>query len=286
MGHEFSGIVAEVGREVKDIKVGDYVTGDPRVFCRLCKWCKVGKSNLCPALSFIGEDVPGSFAEYLSIKAEKLIVLPEGVGLLEGCLAEPLAVGLYIAQKGNFSKDVSVGIIGAGPIGLITAALAQKIYQVKKVTLIDIDESRLELARKIGINEVSSQLSASSSVNVVVEAAGSGKALAQALNWVEPEGRIVIAGIYEENIVFDPNPIVAKELEITGIHGYHFADIEKALDVLADGKLNLSTLVTIMPFEEYRRAFSLLLEKNKKVAKILIAPGDISKGNLAGYTSC
>lgn len=273
MGHEFSGSVIKTGNEVIGLKVGDKVTGDPRVFCSNCEWCDAGKGNLCSELGFIGEVQPGSFAEYMAIKACKVIPLPNVVDLLYGSMAEPVAVGLALAEKAAFAKDKSVGIIGAGPIGLIIALIAKEIYKVQEVFVVDIAEARLALARKIGLDAAFSAKPSPCQVDIVVEAAGSGIALNEGLNWVKTEGCVAIAGIYEDSIEFNPNPIVAKEIKITGLHGYQKYHIEHALQLMAEGKLKkLTELATVMPLDKALEAFDLLLAKEKKLAKILLSP--------------
>lgn len=273
MGHEFAGIVIKTGKEVKALKVGVQVTGDPRVFCTNCEWCAAGKGNLCSELGFIGEVQPGSFAEYMVLKADKVIPLPKGVDLIFGSMAEPVAVGLALAEKAAFDKDKSIGIIGAGPIGLIIALLAKEIYKVEEVFVVDIAEARLDLARKIGLNAAFREKPSSCQVDTVVEAAGSGVALKEAFDWVKAEGFVVIAGIYEDNVEFNPNPIVAKEIKVTGLHGYQKYHIECALQLMAEGKLKkLAELVTVMPLNKALEAFDLLLAKEKMLAKILLSP--------------
>ena len=103
MGHEFSGVVAQVGPGVTTLQPGDQVVGDPRVSCGTCPWCRTGAYNLCPALGFIGEVRPGCFAEYLVLEANKLIKIPAAVELRRAALVEPLAVALHIAGQGRLA---------------------------------------------------------------------------------------------------------------------------------------------------------------------------------------
>lgn len=272
MGHEFSGIVEEVGALVTNVKPGERVTGDPRLFCHKCHWCLEGKGNLCSDLGFIGELAPGSFSEFMAIKADKLLNLPDNVDLIIGCLAEPVAVGLHIAEKGYFAENKTVGIIGAGPIGLITALLAENIFNTHKVTLFETDEKRLLLAKALGIKKAYKASPEPELFDVVIEAAGSETAIYAALEKASPEGTVVLAGIYEENILCDLNPIIAKQLIVTGIHGYQIEHIRKAISTLSEGNLKLDSMIEIMPLYKARESFNLLLDKEKVFGKILLAP--------------
>ncbi len=271
MGHEFSGTVEEVGTKVESIQVGDNVTADPRVTCVKCTWCQIGKEHLCPDLAFIGEVTPGSFAEYIVLKEEKVFVLPPEIDLVNGCLVEPLAVALHIANQGKFSERTRLGIVGAGPIGLITAILAKEVYQVEEVNVLDISTQRLELAKKNGIHNIFDSLP-SFNVNTVVDAAGGEGAFKSSLNWVEPEGTMVLAGIYEEEINIDPNEILIKELTLTGVHGYTTQEISETIKLFKSQNLDLSGLVKIMPLGEAKEAFEALLQREKSIIKLLLKP--------------
>lgn len=271
MGHEFSGVIETVGSDVECLKIGDKVVGDPKVSCGLCELCLSGKSNLCPDLGFLGEVAPGSFAEYMPVKSEKILLIPKEVSLLEAALAEPLAVAIHTSKKGDFSSKSNIGIIGAGTIGVITALLAQDYYKVNNTYLVDVSQDRLKLACENGVQNVIKKYDLCDAADIVVEAAGSGFALADALDWVKPEGKVVIAGIYEETIDFDPNVIVAKELNVTGIHGYHYQDISAALRILAEKSIDLSNIFKVTSMEKAQEVFKSLREE-KKVLKVLLSP--------------
>jgi len=104
MGHEFSGVIEAVGSEVSELSPGDHVIGDPRVSCNNCKWCHAGSYNLCPELGFIGEVLPGSFAEYIVIDSKKLFKIPSSINLKDAALVEPWAVVLHIIQTSEVVK--------------------------------------------------------------------------------------------------------------------------------------------------------------------------------------
>ena len=111
------------------------MVGDPRVACGSCPWCRQGKENICPELSFIGEICPGCFAEYLVLNEEHLLKLPSSLELDRAALIEPLAVALHAAGKAGLSSRETLGIIGAGPVGLLTLLAARPL--VEQILVVD-----------------------------------------------------------------------------------------------------------------------------------------------------
>ncbi|NPV73218.1 MAG: alcohol dehydrogenase catalytic domain-containing protein [Pelotomaculum sp.] len=273
MGHEFSGVVEEVGAGVTGLRPGDQVVGDPRVPCGRCQWCRREQYNLCPGLGFIGEVRPGCFAEHIAINYKKLLKVP-ALDLKEAVLVEPLAVAVHIAKKGKLSPENTVGILGAGPIGLLTLAAAKAI-RVREVIVVDPSPARLEIARKIGADSAVAAIPEDPAdlADVVVEAAGTGSALAGALKWLKPGGRLVMAGIYEDRVQLDPNNIINRELKIAGINAYETDDLKSSAEMLAGGKVNIAPIVSlILPLESAAEGFSLLTSPSVAVGKILLAP--------------
>ena len=274
MGHEFCGVVEEVGADVRGFHPGDHVVGDPRVSCGKCRWCRQGSYNLCPDLGFIGEVSPGCFAEYIVLHPRKLLKVPPGVDLRRAALVEPLAVALHIAQKGGLSQKDTIGIMGAGPVGLLTVIVAKEIG-VEQVTVIDLSPTRLELAQKVGADRVLTALPENSPepVDVVIEAVGKEVTLAGALRWLKPGGRLVMAGLYEEKVQLDPNEVVNKELVVTGINAYETGDLKKAIEFTASGQVDVAPVVShVLPLEKVSEGFFMLTSTNKTACKILLAP--------------
>lgn len=276
MGHEFSGIVEEVGLGVTALKVGDHVIGDPRVTCGSCPLCTEGSYNLCPDLGFIGEVAPGCFAEYLALRADRLLRVPKSIDLKNAALVEPLAVALHIAETGRFTKEDSVGIVGAGPIGLLTLMVARVVNKVRDITLVDISESRLRLAQSMGAHNILNSIPGhpSKAVDVVVEAVGLEETLTGAVKWLKPRGRLVLAGLYEDKVQLEPNEIINKELRLGGINAYGTKDLVKAIEILGSDILDVSPVVSqVMPMEATVSAFGLLTSRDQTASKILLASG-------------
>lgn len=272
MGHEFSGVVVAVGKGVTEVRPGDRVVGDPRVSCGCCRWCRRGAFSLCPGLAFIGEVAPGCFAEYLALDAKKLIKIPHDLDLRRAALVEPLAVALHIAGQGNFSAQDHLGIVGAGPIGLLTLIVA-RMMQVKQATVVDLSPHRLELAGRLGaVTLTAFPENGADAPDVVVEAVGLEATLAGGVNWLRPQGRLVMAGLYEEKVTLDPNDIVVKELELAGVSAYETDDLHEAVKLLADGAVDVDPLISrLLPLESAAAAFALLTGEDKSACKILFA---------------
>lgn len=272
MGHEFSGVVERVGEGVAEVRPGDHVVGDPRVTCGCCEWCRRGAFSLCPGLGFIGEAAPGCFAGYLAMDAKKLIKIPRELDLRRAALAEPLAVALHIAGRGKFSPADHLGIVGAGPIGLLTLTLARAM-PAARVTVIDVAPGRLELAGRLGAATMTTfPEDAADAPDVIVEAVGLEATLAGAVRWLRPQGRLVMAGLYEDKVTLDPNDMVVKELELAGVSAYETADLHQAVKLLADGEVDVDPLIShVLPLESAAAGFTLLSGADKSACKILFA---------------
>lgn len=274
MGHEFCGIVEEVGEGVQGFKVGDHVIADPRVTCGKCQWCQEGAYNLCPELSFIGEICPGSYAEYILMDAEKLIPVPAELDMRRAALVEPMAVALHVIDQGKITENDSVGVIGVGPIGLLTIVAARGVG-VKNITAVDISPARLEIAQKVGASTILTSVPEDSTkaVDVVVEAAGREVTLSDAFKWLKPKGRLVMPALYEEPVTIDPNDVVCKELVLTGVNCYNTLDLQKAIDFLLNCSADVEQVIThVLPLSSVNEAFSMLTTAGSKTAKILLAP--------------
>lgn len=150
LGHEPGGVVVEVGKDVKHLKVGDKVALEPGKTCGHCEFCKQGKYNLCPDVVFFATPpVDGVFQEYVAHEADLCFKLPENVSTLEGALIEPLAVGFHAAIQGDAHLGQKAVVMGAGCIGLVSM-MALKARGVSEVYVVDIMEKRLEKALELG----------------------------------------------------------------------------------------------------------------------------------------
>ena len=151
LGHEFSGVVEEVGEGVTTLKPGDRVAGVPLVPCMKCEDCQKGDYSLCKHYSFIGSREFGSFAEYVAVPERNAVKFDEDVSFEKGAFFEPATVALHGLRRVDYKGGKHVAILGGGTIGLLTAQWA-KIFGAKSVTVFDILDERLELAKRLGID--------------------------------------------------------------------------------------------------------------------------------------
>jgi 2-desacetyl-2-hydroxyethyl bacteriochlorophyllide A dehydrogenase len=279
IGHEFAGVVEDVGSQVRTIKTGDRVTVHPnRNVCGQCYSCLAGQYHLCPQVweTCVGIFAPGGLAEYVKVKEVMAFKLPNQMKLEHGALVEPLATGLHAVRNGNFTIGASALVLGAGPIGLLTtqclsSAGARRIY------VLEPSPRRRDLARKLGADEVidpaSTDLeahfdSAAPVIDFVFECSGDSMALDRAARLVKRGGKIVVVGISVEPLKIDPMLLISKELSIKGTTDYN-EEFGLAIDLLAQGRIIVDQLITsILPIEQFGQAFEML--RNKEAVKVLL----------------
>ncbi|MCX8170377.1 MAG: NAD(P)-dependent alcohol dehydrogenase [Candidatus Bathyarchaeota archaeon] len=281
LGHECSGEAVEVGKDVKNISVGERVVVEPGFTCGVCEYCRSGRYNLCPSVRFYGAPpYNGAFAEYVSAPAENVYSMPKNMTYEEGAMIEPLAVGLMAAKRGGVSVYDSVAIFGAGPIGLL-ALQAAKSHGVIDVFSIDIVDYRLNRALKMGAKSVINasreniveqimDLTNNRGVDVVIEASGSPRALQQALDVVKPGGRIVLVGYPLVEVPLAVDKILMKELDIRGVHRY--ANVfPTAIKIVSSGMVDVKSLVThVFPLERIVEGFNVHMNKIGDPIKVQI----------------
>ncbi|MBU9725443.1 galactitol-1-phosphate 5-dehydrogenase [Diplocloster modestus] len=152
LGHEFSGVVEEIGDGVTSVKPGDRVSGVPLVPCMQCEDCQKGNYSLCRNYSFIGSREYGSFAEYVVVPERNAVKFGDNVTFEQGAFFEPSTVALHGLLRVNYQGGGTVAILGGGTIGLFTMQWA-KIFGARKAVVFDISEERLALAKKLGADD-------------------------------------------------------------------------------------------------------------------------------------
>lgn len=271
MGHEFVGTIAKIGKNVSDFSLNDRVTANPMIYCGRCYACLQGMYNACDKLTFIGESRPGSFAEYISINAEKVIKIPEKLDLRTAVLCEPLAVAIHTMKRAVIDKTEKISIIGAGPIGMLLIAIARKIYDISDITVIDISTERLDfIKQKYPDINIQEKFFNSDKYDAIIDAAGSDKVFNEALEHIYPNGKLYVVSLSEKQYKLNINDLVNKQLKIIGCNGYDNVDIITALRYLSDRKLVLDFLISDeFDFTECKTAFELLMQSKRLVAKII-----------------
>jgi 2-desacetyl-2-hydroxyethyl bacteriochlorophyllide A dehydrogenase len=290
MGHEFAGLVREVGAEVDQIAVGDRVTGLPIQPCRECPRCRRGLTHLCARWTTrsIAFGLPGAFAERLRIPdavlGENVHRLPEGVGFTDGALVEPTAVAVHaVRQAGSVAGQVAV-VIGLGAIGLqvgqvLLALGAERVFGV------DLSERRRQVATGLGLialdgrapteltELVRGQLG-SGEADLMVEASGVSALAGASAALVRPRGTLVLVALYHRPAEFDAMALVQREITVRGSANVTPADFRDALGLLGTGRIRMAPLISHqLPLEQIDQAFQIQLDPRSSV-KVMITKED------------
>ncbi|BDZ54015.1 2,3-butanediol dehydrogenase [Agromyces marinus] len=245
LGHEFSGTVVELGEGVDSVAVGDRVAVWPIYFCGTCAACRKGAVNACRTIGFHGlTSHGGGMAEFTTVDASKVHVLPESVDLRLGALVEPMAVAWHAVERSGVQPGGSAVIAGAGPIG-IGVWFALKGHGVENVLVSEPSPERRSIAAALGANVVDptsedlaarvAELTDGDGVDVAFDAAGVGPAVTSALSSLAPLGRLVIVALHERTTEIFPTQLVMTETEMAGALGYLQSDFDAVIAAMADG---------------------------------------------------
>jgi len=285
LGHETAGIVAEVGKEVKDIKVGDRVTTETTAYiCGQCKFCLSKNYNLCTHRKGLGSAVNGAFAEYFVIRKESIRQIPPHIDFNSASLFEPLSCAVHaVMEQANLLSHETVLVLGPGPLGLLTAQIAKSLGAKVIICGIEGDEKRLSIAKKLGINQVFNikkkdiqgcltNLTLGYGFDVVFECSGSVEAVEYGLNYIRKGGRYLQEGIVHQPVKLRFDQILFdKELSIIGSRTQKPSSWDKAINLVNEGKVNLEELVSdVLLLSNWKEGFRRAKKKNS--IKIVLRP--------------
>lgn len=282
MGHEFSGVVTELGKGVKKFKVGDRVSVLPVEYCCECEFCKRGAVNICANRRNLGVlDVDGAFTEYICMNEKFVYALPDNVSDEEGALLEPLSVAHHAVGLAQPIKNNNVLIAGTGTIGLLIVMLV-KAAGAAKIVVTDLSEDRLSLARKLGaditVNPAVQDLDATlkeagirNNIHVAIECVGATPTCQTTVDYVKIQGRIVWVGNAAKMITVNMQNIVTQELKIFGSYAFTEEDFSSSLRLLAERKLPAAEIITrIVTLEHATETFEELTKGGSKDIKVLV----------------
>jgi L-iditol 2-dehydrogenase len=254
LGHECAGEVVQIGENVKTLKVGDKVAIEAGVPCRKCNFCRLGRYNLCAHVTFLATPpFHGAFREYISHPEDFLFKLPDSMSFEEGAMIEPLAVGVYAAQRGDVNVRDTVAIIGAGPIGLMTLQ-AVRARGATHVLITEIEPFRLDFAKKLGASlainageedPVQKILEyTDGGADVVMEAIGLPETIQQTIKIAKPGAIVVWIGMPTvDEISIRAVEAICKDLDIRGIFRYANA-YEPAIKLVSSGNIDVKGMIT------------------------------------------
>ncbi|EEU48252.1 uncharacterized protein NECHADRAFT_99030 [Fusarium vanettenii 77-13-4] len=284
LGHESAGTIVEVGEKVKTLKVGDRVALEPGYPCRRCTNCLAGKYNLCPDMVFAATPpYHGTLTGYWRAPADFCFKLPENVSQQEGALIEPLAVGVHIVKQANVKPGDSVVVMGAGPVGLLCAAVA-RAYGASKIVSVDIVQSKLDFAKDFAATHTYASQRVSPEENaknilelaglpdgadVVIDASGAEPSIQASIHVLKVGGSYVQGGMGKSDITFPIMAMCIKEATVSGSFRYGPGDYPLAIELVATGKVDVKKLVTgIVDFQQAEEAFKKV--KEGEAIKVLI----------------
>lgn len=288
LGHEFAGVVAEVGAGVEGINPGDRVNVPADAYCGKCRYCRRGKENLCENPLTFGFQIDGSHAEYVRVPrrfVERMLVyrLPDGLPVEEAALVEPLACVLHDVEQARVSPGKRVVVFGDGPMGLKHVALS-RLYGADEVVLVGLTDWKLKLGEEMGAtltvnagteDPVQALSKLGFSADIVFLTVVSQTTLKQALSIAEKTGVVsIFAGLPggSSQMSIDVNVIHYGERVLTGSSNYTYHEYEKAFKIVASRKLKLSKLIThrfrVTEIHEAIKAW----EDKEKSLKVLIIP--------------
>lgn len=268
VGHEFYGKIVEVGSEVKGLKVGQRVSGEGHLTCGLCRNCRAGKRHYCRNTLGVGVNRPGCFAEYLSLPAANVLALPDDITGDQASILDPFGNATHCALAFNVVGE-DVLITGAGPIGIMAVAVARFIG-ARHVVITDVNDHRLELARKMGatravnvkyqpIREVMDELGMAEGFDVGLEMSGNPMALNDMVKSMNHGGSIAMLGIPPQETPMDWNQVIFKSLTVRGIYGREMFETWYKMIAMLQSGLDLSPVMTHhFPVADYQNAFQIM----------------------------
>lgn len=267
-GHEFAGVVAATGQDVRRFHEGDLVCVDPNVACGTCRWCRAGAPNHCPQLDPVGLTRDGSCAEYVRVPELVVHALPDGVDMTMGALVEPLSCVLHAASRTPGWTGSRVAVLGAGPIGLLATAVAKHLG-AGEVVAFEPQPFRRELALALGADSAHPDASGGSGgatgedaapFDIAVEASGQLSVIQRAVDLLGPRGRLLQMGVAHPDalVQISPYQVFAKELMIIG--SFSLADAyPRAVEMMPDLAGVLRPLVTDrVPLSRYAEVVELM----------------------------
>ncbi len=278
VGHEFVGHIAQIGSQVSGYKVGDRVSGEGHITCGYCRNCRAGKRHLCRNTLGVGVNRQGSFAEYLSIPASNVFPVPAEIPDDIASIFDPYGNAVHTTISFDLVGE-DVLITGAGPIGIMAIAIAKHVG-ARHVVITDVNEYRLELAKKLNptrvvnpmkedLREVMKELGMVEGFDVGLEMSGSPKAYRQMMEVMNHGGKVALLGIFPEEVALDWDQVIFKGLIIKGIYGREMYETWYKGSTMLQSGLDISPVITHrLPIDDFKSGFELM--KSGQSGKIIL----------------
>ena len=272
IGHEFVGEIVEVGPNVNDFEPGELVSGEGHVVCGRCRNCMSGRRHLCPHTSGVGVNRPGCFAEFIALPMTNIWRHDPGVNRDVAAIFDPFGNAVHTALTFNVLGE-DVLITGAGPIGIMAAAVAQHAG-ARYIVITDINDYRLELAAEMRVDlalnisrtsiaQAQKKLGMKEGFDVGLEMSGNASALRDMLHNMAHGGRIAMLGIPSQEIAIDWREVIFNMLTIRGIYGRQMYETWYKMTLLIDSGLNILPVITHrFSYRDFDEAFRIMRSGN------------------------
>lgn len=274
LGHECAGQVVAVGADVTQVAVGDRVAIEPGKPCRDCAECMSGRYHLCPDLVFLATPpYDGSLVQRMAVDERQLFAIPDDMSYEEGALCEPLSVGIWACHRAGLEPGDRVLVTGAGPVGLLAAQVA-RAFGARSVTVTDVSEYRLQIARSLGFATERVGDDAGRDFDVLLECSGAPTALADGLWRLRANGRAAMVGMPKQDVTLALSRLNVNELTIGLVNRYAHT-WPTAIELVSSGRVDVASLVTHR-FGLDQTADALMLAKHvPDSVKAVIAPQSV-----------
>lgn len=287
VGHEFVGEIVEIGKNVtRNLKIGDRVSGEGHLVCGTCRNCRAGHFHLCPNTVGVGVNRPGAFAEYLAIPAFNVFKIPNYLNDNIASMLDPFGNATHTALSFDLIGE-DVLITGAGPIGCMAVAICKKVG-AKNVVIVDINDYRLDLAKKMGadaainvsdcksvteidnkLRNIMYELEMEEGFDVGLEMSGVEMSIHAMVDLMINGGKIAMLGISGKNVALDWDKVVFKSLLLKGVYGREMFETWYKMASLVKSGLDVEPIIThVLPINEYEKGFELM--KSGQCGKVIL----------------
>ncbi len=282
IGHEYVGTVVEIGCEVEGFSIGDRVSGEGHITCGHCRNCRAGRRHLCRNTQGVGVNRAGAFAEYLAIPAVNAFKIPDNISDELAAIFDPFGNALHTALSFDLVGE-DVLITGAGPIGIMAAAVAKHVG-ARHVVLTDINEYRLNLARSLGVvhtvnvaeqslDQKMADLKMTEGFDVGLEMSGSAPAFRKMLDVMNHGGKVAMLGIPSSEVAIDWGKVIFKGLVLKGIYGREMFETWYKMASIIQSGLDLTPIITHrFSVDEFQQGFDMM--RSGASGKVILDWGD------------
>jgi threonine 3-dehydrogenase len=276
IGHEFAGVIHEIGSAVRGYQIGQRVSGEGHITCGYCRNCRAGRRHLCRNTFGIGVHRQGCFAEYLCIPASNIFKISDAISDDVAAIFDPLGNAVHTTISFDLVGE-DVLITGAGPIGIMAAAIA-KFVGARHIVITDVNEYRLDLAARMGatrvvnvlnekIQDVMKEVGFSEGFDVGLEMSGNESAFKSMLETMNNGGRIAMLGLFSNDVAIDWSSVILKGLFIKGIYGREMFETWYKMSSILRSGLDVSSIITHkFNVDDFEEGFKVMSEgKSGKV---------------------